>query len=343
MQLRSALVVASVATVAAATGLKRELPVTVPILVRQVTGAEYECHASCGYAILNAEADGYCTDQDWLDDLSGCLECALVYSIWQWYGTQVAAAAEACGLDATPSPATTEAATASSTQVAPTTTFSEATSTSQSEQSEVATTETQPQVTTADDQESQTAQTTTDVQESQTDQTTTNQTTRAEPAFGGSTASVPTQDATTEKTPEQTATAGSQTETASDENAPSITESAGEVESSASLITGSMTASTPGSENYDTSASATGGSYLTANSSYVSQFSGVAAGTGAATTVLTSVTPGANSPTGDSSDGSDSSSATSVPSSVVAAGASKTWLSGFVAIGAMVFAGVNLV
>jgi hypothetical protein len=48
MQLSSVLAIASVATAAAATGLKRELPVTVPVLARAVTGAEYECHASCG-------------------------------------------------------------------------------------------------------------------------------------------------------------------------------------------------------------------------------------------------------------------------------------------------------
>lgn len=36
--------------------------------------------------------------------LDDCLDCALKYKIWQWYGDKVSAAAGKCGLDATPKP-----------------------------------------------------------------------------------------------------------------------------------------------------------------------------------------------------------------------------------------------
>lgn len=72
---------------------------------------------------MNAKGD-YCTDSEWLGLLDGCLDCALKYDIWQDYGDKVSAAAEACGLDATPKPAdgdstTTAAGSGSSTASAP--------------------------------------------------------------------------------------------------------------------------------------------------------------------------------------------------------------------------------
>ncbi|OKL55827.1 hypothetical protein UA08_08818 [Talaromyces atroroseus] len=63
----------------------------------------YECHASCGYAILISESSNYCSNSTFTSDLSSCLECALTYDIWQYYGSEVSSAATACGDDATPS------------------------------------------------------------------------------------------------------------------------------------------------------------------------------------------------------------------------------------------------
>ncbi|KAJ9137039.1 hypothetical protein NKR23_g9300 [Pleurostoma richardsiae] len=93
----------------------------------------YECHYDCGYAILGAQTESdYCTNSTWTNLLDGCLECANTEDIWQYYGTDVAAAASACGLSADPSPSSaTVAATstvastgaaASDTAAAPTTT-----------------------------------------------------------------------------------------------------------------------------------------------------------------------------------------------------------------------------
>ncbi|PYI04745.1 hypothetical protein BO78DRAFT_165428 [Aspergillus sclerotiicarbonarius CBS 121057] len=64
----------------------------------------YECHADCGGVILISEdSDDYCSNSTYTSELSACLKCALTYNIWQYYGDDVASAAEACGDSATPS------------------------------------------------------------------------------------------------------------------------------------------------------------------------------------------------------------------------------------------------
>ncbi|KAL0939972.1 uncharacterized protein CTRU02_206582 [Colletotrichum truncatum] len=91
-----------IATLASGAAAIEWLPV-VPLHARQVTsGPKYECHEDCGYAILDAKTEGYCTNQTWTDLFEGCLECALEFNIWQYYSNGVTAAAKKCNLDATP-------------------------------------------------------------------------------------------------------------------------------------------------------------------------------------------------------------------------------------------------
>ncbi|KAI1257557.1 hypothetical protein MGN70_000600 [Eutypa lata] len=61
-----------------------------------------QCHADCGYTILDAALPDHCTNSTWTGMLDDCLDCALVYDIWKDYGEPVAQAAQGCGLDATP-------------------------------------------------------------------------------------------------------------------------------------------------------------------------------------------------------------------------------------------------
>ncbi|ODA82461.1 hypothetical protein RJ55_00968 [Drechmeria coniospora] len=125
----------AVAAAAAAAG-SFQFPESVPLHSRQTQGPSYQCHANCGYAIQNSVREGYCNDDAWLDLLDGCLDCALEYNIWQHYGNKVGAAAEKCGLDASPrqpgngqssaaptsaAPATTVTGTSSAVVVQPTT------------------------------------------------------------------------------------------------------------------------------------------------------------------------------------------------------------------------------
>ncbi|KAF5123324.1 hypothetical protein E5D57_011236 [Metarhizium anisopliae] len=101
----SALAIGAVASLAAAVANPDfSFPDIVPMAKRQTSGPAYQCHASCGYAIQNSARDGYCQDQSWVKLLDDCLDCALKYKIWQWYGDKVSAAAGKCGLDATPKP-----------------------------------------------------------------------------------------------------------------------------------------------------------------------------------------------------------------------------------------------
>ncbi|KID94846.1 hypothetical protein MAJ_09198, partial [Metarhizium majus ARSEF 297] len=101
----SALAIGAVASLAAAVANPDfSFPDIVPMAKRQTSGPAYQCHASCGYAIQNSAKDGYCQDQSWVKLLDDCLDCALKYTIWQWYGDKVSAAAGKCGLDATPKP-----------------------------------------------------------------------------------------------------------------------------------------------------------------------------------------------------------------------------------------------
>lgn len=70
--------------------------------------------------IVDARTDGYCDSEDFTIELADCLACALEYDIWQYYGTSVSEAAEACGLTATPAEAssTTTSDSASATETA---------------------------------------------------------------------------------------------------------------------------------------------------------------------------------------------------------------------------------
>lgn len=55
-----------------------------------------------GGIITEARSDGYCDKSDFKTKLSDCLDCALEFDIWKYYGNSVSSAAEECGLDATP-------------------------------------------------------------------------------------------------------------------------------------------------------------------------------------------------------------------------------------------------
>ncbi|KAI5461558.1 hypothetical protein BGZ63DRAFT_386085 [Mariannaea sp. PMI_226] len=120
------LTLGSLVTIASATALdnafsRREFkfPATVPMHKRAVTGAEYQCHANCGYTILDADKEGYCDSSEWKELLQACLSCANTYNLWGDYGDGVKAAAEGCGLSAVPSgssgPSTSAAAPTSAT------------------------------------------------------------------------------------------------------------------------------------------------------------------------------------------------------------------------------------
>lgn len=88
-----------------------------------------------GYAILASESNNYCSNSTFTSDLSACLDCALTYDIWQYYGDQVAAAAEACGDNATPSASSTSASPSSTGSVASSTAVTGAVSTTASSSS----------------------------------------------------------------------------------------------------------------------------------------------------------------------------------------------------------------
>ncbi|KAJ4165656.1 hypothetical protein LMH87_007280 [Akanthomyces muscarius] len=115
----SLVAVGSIASLASASA-GFEFPAAVPLSKRQTSGPAYNCHANCGYAIQDSAKDGYCEDSKWKDLLSGCLDCAMTYDIWKYYGDKVGAAAKKCGLDATPKAAA--ASGSASTSEAPKTT-----------------------------------------------------------------------------------------------------------------------------------------------------------------------------------------------------------------------------
>merc|ERR1711939_484548 len=90
-------------------------PETVPLYRRQAPGTpEYDCHANCGAVIVDGRTAGYCDSANFTTALDACLDCALQYDIWQYYGDSVSEAAEGCGLDATPIPTNSTSATNSS-------------------------------------------------------------------------------------------------------------------------------------------------------------------------------------------------------------------------------------
>ncbi|KAM3552908.1 hypothetical protein MY1884_006948 [Beauveria asiatica] len=100
----SLVAVGSAVSLASAGSIGFEFPASVPLSKRQTSGPAYDCHANCGYAIQDSTKKGYCSDAKWQSLLSGCLDCALTYDIWKYYGTKVGAAAEKCGLESTPKP-----------------------------------------------------------------------------------------------------------------------------------------------------------------------------------------------------------------------------------------------
>ncbi|WAO94095.1 Hypothetical protein NCS54_01166300 [Fusarium falciforme] len=111
----TAVILGSVASLASAT-VKRELPFpdSVPLHKRQPSGPEYQCHANCGYTILNADEEGYCDSDEWKKLLADCLKCANQYDMWGDYGNGVTGAAKACGIDAVPEGASSGSATGTS-------------------------------------------------------------------------------------------------------------------------------------------------------------------------------------------------------------------------------------
>ncbi|RMZ84729.1 hypothetical protein DV737_g1059, partial [Chaetothyriales sp. CBS 132003] len=78
-------------------------PENVALEHRQAPGSpEYNCHAECGGIIEMSRTQGYCDFANFTTTLNECLDCALVYDIWKYYGSAVTTAAEGCGIDATP-------------------------------------------------------------------------------------------------------------------------------------------------------------------------------------------------------------------------------------------------
>ncbi|KIX09988.1 uncharacterized protein Z518_01069 [Rhinocladiella mackenziei CBS 650.93] len=90
-------------------------PETLPLGRRQAPGTpEYDCHSNCGAVIVAGRTEGYCETANFTTALDACLDCALEFDIWQYYGESVSAAAAGCGLDATPLPANSTSVTSSS-------------------------------------------------------------------------------------------------------------------------------------------------------------------------------------------------------------------------------------
>ncbi|KAH6893151.1 hypothetical protein B0T10DRAFT_266939 [Thelonectria olida] len=188
MHASTVLTLGSLATMASASALdnafaRREFkfPNTVPLAKRAVTGSEYQCHANCGYTILNAEEDSYCDDSEWKELLAACLECANTYDMWGDYGQGVEAAAEACGLSAVPSGSSDDSTSAAATTAAA------AETTSAAAQTSAAAAET----TSAAAETTAAAEETTAVEETQAEESSAVEETQAEETEAGETA-VPT-------------------------------------------------------------------------------------------------------------------------------------------------------
>jgi hypothetical protein len=77
-------------------------------------------HPKTGEVILISESGNYCSNSTFTTDLNACLECALTYNIWQYYGDHVKSAATSCSEDATPSSSSATSG-AAATVTAPTT------------------------------------------------------------------------------------------------------------------------------------------------------------------------------------------------------------------------------
>ncbi|KAJ0419029.1 hypothetical protein BJY00DRAFT_173524 [Aspergillus carlsbadensis] len=124
-----------------------QYPDFVPLHKRQAPGTpQYDCHANCGGVITASRQDDFCDSSDFQSMLSACLDCALVYDIWRYYGNSVGAAAEECGLDGTPVEPTSSSTTATATET--TTETTTGTETSETETSTETETETETEPTT---------------------------------------------------------------------------------------------------------------------------------------------------------------------------------------------------
>ncbi|OAL24294.1 hypothetical protein AYO20_10721 [Fonsecaea nubica] len=98
--------VLALAVASASASISFEYHPSVPLERRQEPGTPaYECHANCGGVITAGRTEGYCDSANFTTILEDCLECALEFDIWRYYGESVSAAATGCGLDATPVPA----------------------------------------------------------------------------------------------------------------------------------------------------------------------------------------------------------------------------------------------
>lgn len=118
----SALTLIALAVTALASAVE-DSEFTLKVLLKRqasTSGAQYQCHSDCGkscpytdihisncslttclgYTILDASAEN-CNNSTWTDLLANCEECANTYNILRYYGDQVGAAAEDCGLTAT--------------------------------------------------------------------------------------------------------------------------------------------------------------------------------------------------------------------------------------------------
>jgi hypothetical protein len=76
--------------------------------------------SSSGNALAGGRIPNHCDNSTWVGYYEDCLDCALDFDIWRIYGNGVGAAAESCGLTASPSPSGDdgEAAAPSSTSAA---------------------------------------------------------------------------------------------------------------------------------------------------------------------------------------------------------------------------------
>ncbi|KAL2819206.1 hypothetical protein BJX63DRAFT_382697 [Aspergillus granulosus] len=108
-----------------------QYPDFVPLHKRQAPGTpQYECHANCGGVITASRQEGFCDSSDFQSLLSACLDCALEYDVWRYYGNSVGAAAEECGLDGTPVEPTSSTTTTTATETTTETTTETETSSS---------------------------------------------------------------------------------------------------------------------------------------------------------------------------------------------------------------------
>ncbi|RYP08776.1 hypothetical protein DL764_001687 [Monosporascus ibericus] len=79
-----------------------ELDISAVLENRQISEEARECHADCGYFILDSSLPDQCGNSTWTDLLDDCLDCALEHDIWENYGDSVTQAAGACDLPAVP-------------------------------------------------------------------------------------------------------------------------------------------------------------------------------------------------------------------------------------------------